>query len=232
MTRILIVTAASTERDAVLLGRQAAIGMVEGIEVHRIVAGAGMVDVISGGIGPVAATVAAGCVLRHGYDLAICAGIAGGFPSVEVGSTVVADTVAHADLGADSEQGFTSMADLGWGPVRFGLDSQLTYQVANRTGAKVGTVLTVSTVTGTRHRATALFDAYPDAVAEGMEGIGVYRAATKLGVPFAELRTISNPVGPRRRDEWRLTEALSALTLACEQLISEPFPLPAVEASA
>jgi futalosine hydrolase len=47
-----------------------------------------------------------------------------------------------------------------------------------------------------------------------MEGYGVATAAAAAGVPFAELRTISNPVGPRDRAAWRLGEALAALTAA------------------
>ena len=38
----------------------------------------------------------------------------------------------------------------------------------------------------------------PDAVAEAMEGAGVLAAARIHGVAFAEVRTISNLVGPAR----------------------------------
>jgi futalosine hydrolase len=48
-------------------------------------------------------------------------------------------------------------------------------------------------------------------VAEGMEGAGVAAAAALYGVPFAEVRAISNPVGPRDRGTWRVAEALEAL---------------------
>jgi futalosine hydrolase len=59
---------------------------------------------------------------------------------------------------------------------------------------------------------------HPDAVAEGMEGYGVAVAATQAGLPFAEVRAISNPVGPRDRGAWRLREALDALTAAAANL--------------
>jgi len=60
--------------------------------------------------------------------------------------------------------------------------------------------------------------AMPEAVAEAMEGFGVATAASRAGTAFAELRTISNPVGPRDRDLWRLTEALAALEAAAGAL--------------
>jgi futalosine hydrolase len=51
-------------------------------------------------------------------------------------------------------------------------------------------------------------------VAEAMEGFGVATAAAGAGVPFAELRAISNLVGPRDRAAWRLEDAFAALRRA------------------
>ena len=84
--------------------------------------------------------------------------------------------------------------------------------------AIVGDVLTVSTVTGTAARADWLRARWPDAVAEAMEGFGVASAAQRAGAAFAELRTISNPVGPRDRAAWQLPPALAALETAAATL--------------
>lgn len=223
MTRLLVVTAAAAEREAVLSGRPAAIGMLAGLEVHRASTAAGLLDVVCGGVGPVAAAVATGCALRNGYDAVIAAGIAGGFPGAEVGGMVVADTVIHADLGAETAEGFSSMAELGWGPVRFDTDPALAAECGRRTGARTGSILTVSTVTGSQHRADQLRTAHPDALAEAMEGVAVHQAAARSGVRFAEVRAISNRVGPRDRSTWRIPEALSALTAAFAELLSAPL---------
>jgi futalosine hydrolase len=51
-----------------------------------------------------------------------------------------------------------------------------------------------------------------------MEGYGVATAAAGAGVGFAELRTISNPIGPRDRAAWRIPAALASLTGAAEAL--------------
>jgi futalosine hydrolase len=79
----------------------------------------------------------------------------------------------------------------------------------------------VSTVTGTATSTEQLARRYPDAVAEAMEGFGVATAATQAGVRFAELRTISNLVGPRDRSAWRLTEALAGLAEAVATVTKE-----------
>ena len=223
--RILVVTAVDAERDAVLAGRQSAVGSVAGYQVHRALTGAGLVDVASGGVGPVAAAVSTGCLLARGYDLVVSTGIAGGFPVAAVGSVAVAHAVVHADLGAETADGFVSMAELGWGEVRHRLDPALAAEFGRRTGGVTGAVLTVSTVTGSRSRAEELLAAHPDAVAEAMEGFGGYLAASRAGLPFAELRAIANPVGPRDREAWRIADALAALTAAFDRLLAEPLPV-------
>lgn len=221
--RILVVTAVAAERDAVLAGRHPATGMVSGLQVHRALTPAGLVDVVCGGVGPVAAAVSACCLLPQGYSLAVSAGIGGGFPAAEVGAVVVADSVVHADLGAETAEGFVSMAELGWGPVRHPVDAGWAAALSGRTGAVTGAVLTVSTATGSRQRAEQLLASHPDAVAEAMEGVGVCLAAARAGVPFAELRAIANPVGPRHRESWRIPDALAALSAAFDRLLAEPL---------
>jgi len=81
-------------------------------------------------------------------------------------------------------------------------------------------VLTVSTVTGTAARADDLRQRHPHALAEAMEGFGVASAAAQAGIAFAELRTVSNPIGPRDRAAWRIEDALAALAVAGGTLAS------------
>ncbi|NEE34633.1 futalosine hydrolase, partial [Streptomyces sp. SID7982] len=61
-------------------------------------------------------------------------------------------------------------------------------------------------------RAGALLAAHPGALAEAMEGFGVAEAAARAEVPVLEVRAVSNAVGPRDRDAWRIGDALAALT--------------------
>ena len=131
--------------------------------------------------------------------------------------------MVHADLGAETADGFVSMTELGWGRLRFPVARELAAEFSRRTGAVTGAVLTVSTVTGSQLRADQLLASHPDAVAEAMEGIGVYLAAAQARVPFAEVRTIANPVGPRRREAWRIGDALAALSAAFDRLLAEPL---------
>jgi futalosine hydrolase len=189
---ILVVTAVAAERDAI--------------------AGLPGVAVIAGGVGPSASAAStARALAADRYDLVLSAGVAGGFAPIEVGEVVVATRSVFADLGVETVGGFVS---LGIADDALDADAAIAADLARRTAAATGTVLTVATVTGTAARGEALRARYPDAVAEAMEGHGVATAARMYGVPFGEVRTISNLVGPRDRTSWQLGDALAALARA------------------
>jgi futalosine hydrolase len=153
------------------------------------------------------------------FRLVVSAGIGGGFaPDAPVGSLVVADEITAADLGAETADGFLPVTELGFGTVTHRPPEALVRDVTAATGARAGTILTVSTVTGTADRAAALRARHPRALAEAMEGFGVAEAAAVHGVPVLELRAVSNPVGPRDRAAWRIGEALDALAEAFGKL--------------
>ncbi|MEH1098131.1 futalosine hydrolase [Micromonospora sp. CPCC 205561] len=220
MTGLLVVTAVPAEAEAVR---------------------AGLTDpsatVVPVGVGPAAAAATTARLLAlaeaagRPYRGVLSAGVAGGFAGrVEVGATVLGTTAVAADLGAESPAGFLGVDELGMPPEWLGGGSTLAADpgllAALRAAlptATVGPVLTVSTVTGTAASTDALRRRHPDAVAEAMEGYGVAVAAGQANVPFAELRTVSNPIGPRDRDAWRMREALAALTAAATALTA-PHP--------
>ncbi|MER5988591.1 futalosine hydrolase [Streptomyces sp. NPDC001787] len=212
--RVLVVTAVPVERDAVTraFGGTPRVLPVPGGELHRT----GAFDVLAGGVGPSAAAASTAFALASApepYGLVVSAGIGGGFaPAAPLGSLVVATDVIAADLGAETPDGFVPVTALGFGRDRFLPPPALVREVASATGAATGPVLTVSTVTGGARRAAALLAAHPGALAEAMEGFGVAEAAERARVPVLEVRAVSNAVGPRDRDAWRIGDALAALT--------------------
>lgn len=215
MSGLLVVTAVPVEAEAVRAGLADPTVTVTPVGVGPAVAGAATARLL-------ALAEAAG----RPYRAVVSAGIAGGFVGrVPVGGTVLASHSVAADLGAESEEGFLPIEELGKPPELLGAGSVLPADpdllTALRTAlpaAVVGPVLTVGTVTGTAASTAALTARHPSAVAEAMEGYGVAVAASQAGLPFAELRTISNPVGPRDRGAWRMREAFDALTAAAVAL--------------
>lgn len=203
--RTLIVTAVEAEREAVLRG----------------LGSRANVDVLAGGVGPIAvAAKTAEALAAVDYSLVISAGIGGGFTGqAEVGSVVVATMSVSADLGVETADAFLSFEELGFGTTRFQADDSLTTPLVTALEAaglsvSSGPVLTVSTATGTAANAAILAARVPGAAVEAMEGYGVATAAYNRAIPFLEIRTISNQVGPRDRDAWRIGDALQALQAA------------------
>ncbi|WP_374114226.1 futalosine hydrolase [Streptomyces sp. NK08204] len=182
-------------------------------------------DLLAAGVGPALAAASTAAALTAAaldgapYGLVVSAGIGGGFqPGAPVGSLVVADAITVADLGAETADGFLPVTELGFGAVTHRPPKSLVRVMSEATGARPGTILTVSTVTGTAARAAELRARHPDALAEGMEGFGAAEAAAAHGVPALEIRAVSNPVGPRDRAAWRIGDALAALTDAFANL--------------
>jgi futalosine hydrolase len=229
--RVLVATAVPAERDAVARAFPGAVrevaGTGAGVVLLRVPAtpSGPSYDLLAAGVGPARAAAGAASALTAAalggspYGLVVCAGIGGGFlPGAPVGSLVVADEITAADLGAETAEGFVPVTRLGFGTVTHRPPDSLVQDLAAVTGARTGAVLTVSTVTGTAARAAALRARHPSALAEGMEGFGIAEAAAAHGVPVAEIRAVSNPVGPRDRAAWRIGDALAALTGAFGKL--------------
>ncbi|MEU9124286.1 futalosine hydrolase [Streptomyces sp. NPDC048506] len=221
--RVLVVTAVAAERDAVVAaldGTGPPAELPGGSPLLRCAAGAAtVVEVLAAGVGPAAAAagtataLTAAAVVGQPYDLVVSAGIGGGFsPAAPLGAVVVADAIVAADLGAETPDGFVPVTALGFGTVRHRPDPALVEAVAAAAGAVTGTVVTVSTVTGSAARAAELAERHPGVRAEAMEGFGVAEAAAAHGVPVLEVRAVSNAVGPRDRAAWRIGDALAALT--------------------
>ncbi|MFC4101800.1 futalosine hydrolase [Paenibacillus xanthanilyticus] len=203
--RCLIVTSVEAELEAVKRG-------IGDNERFRI---------IVGGVGQAAAAASTAAALALGhYERVINMGIGGGFRgAADIGTIVVASEIVAADLGAESADGFMLIDELGFGSARMMIDESASRQVAAALNAKgfaaaYAPILTVSTVTGTANTAEALSARIPGAAAEAMEGYGVAAAAKLMKVPVMEIRGISNAVGPRDRDAWRIKDALQALEAA------------------
>jgi futalosine hydrolase len=80
--------------------------------------------------------------------------------------------------------------------------------------------LTVQTVTGSL-KSIDLLHQYYHADVESMEGAAVFYVANQFKIPALQIRAISNYVEPRNRDNWKIKEALDALTSIVKPLISK-----------
>jgi futalosine hydrolase len=215
--RILIVTAVDAERTAIERGLS---GLSDRLRTTS--------DVVAGGVGATAVAAATATTLVRAeyegapYEVVVSAGIGGAFvDAARLGDLLVAARIVVADLGADAPDGFLSVEELGFGTTTYAalpLDhlkpgAESTFDVVR------GNLLTVNTATGTAERAAWLRSRHPEAIGEAMEGYGVAVAAARFGLPVAEVRAVSNLIGPRDRSAWRIGEALTTLTAAAAPIV-------------
>lgn len=118
-----------------------------------------------------------------------------------------------ADEGVATPAGFLDLGELGLpapGPLR--ADPELAERVRARLGCEVPVVAgaTVSTCSGTDAAARAVAERTGAAV-ETMEGAAVALACRELGVPWTQLRCVSNTTGDRDRQRFDLQGAADAV---------------------
>lgn len=185
------------------------------------------------GIGPVAAALSIGGVLeRHPHAAGIInLGICGSFDLSlrPLGAACVADAEIWPEYGVNPEDGapftFQMLPDLSLSPVN---RLELAPKAATAALGLVlppawlhGHSLTVAGVSGTRERGHALRVRY-EAATENMEGFALALAARRRGIPFLEVRTVSNAVGERDKRLWNFGLALQNLETVLPALTGRP----------
>lgn len=233
--RVLVVTAVEAERAAFESGlsglsdelRAACTVMAGGVGAAAVAAATAEALARAEGAGVSAdagtgVSADAGTEVGARYDVVVSAGIGGAFPqAARLGDLLVAERIVAADLGAETADGFLSVEELGFGTAAFAaaaLDS-LKFGAGIEREVVRGDVLTVNTATGSSESADRLRTRYPAAIGEAMEGYGVAAAAARFGLPVAEVRAVSNLIGPRDRSAWRIGEALATLTAAAAPIV-------------
>jgi len=174
------------------------------------------VDTLTTGVGMVATAVHCSRALaRVHYDFALNVGVCGTFDrSIPLGAVVhvIADRIA--ELGAEDGDRFITIQEMrllredeppftngalvnAAPPANFALD---------RLTAVRG--ITVNTVHGNARSIDAAVERFHPQV-ESMEGAAFMYACLVAGVPFAQVRAVSNVVEPRNRRNWKLAEAIT-----------------------
>lgn len=176
------------------------------------------IDGVLTGVGKANAAGAVARVLDPGrHRLVLSLGVAGalGQGGPAIGDAVCSTASIFADEGLETGEGFRTCAEMGFPLGEF--QGNAVPPDAGLVGllkpvcAAAGPVATVSTCSGTDARRDQVV-ARTGAIAEAMEGAAIGLVAARLGVPFAELRVISNTTGARSRQVWDLKRALGALT--------------------
>lgn len=157
-------------------------------------------------------------------DIIIMAGIAGAFDkSLKLGDVVAVKQEALADLGVQEKDGYKDVFDLK-------LLSSNEFPFKQKKLVNPFTVLmkriklpllesvTVNQITSTKKTA-ALYETKYKAKIENMEGAALHLVCMKENIPFVQIRSISNYVGERNKQKWKLKEAVQNLNKELIRLI-------------
>lgn len=170
-------------------------------------------DILITGVGMVATTYTLLKRLQtKQYDLVLQAGVAGSFNrDIALGEVVFVVWDQFADLGAEDHEHYQDVFELGL--EQRGQPPYEQGRLVNPTGPAIDTVLrtatglTVNTVSGSL-KTIAMRTAKFDADVESMEGAALHYVCLREGMPFAQVRAISNYVIPRDKSSWRMKDAI------------------------
>jgi len=237
---IALVTATGKEMHAVLGSRAQGLPMKVNC-VQEVTWGLRTLLLLITGIGPVNAAMALGKLVGQKPDLAgvVNMGIAGSFSlqAFPLGSVVGVHTEIWPEFGLYTEEGVDAKGlGFGQGRVRekvvWDLLSLQPDVDAQNMGLELDSgwprvvSLSVAGVSGTIQRARQL-QTQTNADIENMEGFALAWACTVHGLPFVQIRSISNRVGWRSQDEWDMNSAFTSLGRAGKRLLgADKDPLP------
>lgn len=156
------------------------------------------------GVGMVATAFALGKYLDPSYSLVINVGIAGSFDQqLPLGSLVNICQDTFAELGAEDHDNFITLDELGFGQTTF----NATYDLADLPKVKG---ITVNKVHGHTASINAIVKQFGPQT-ESMEGAAVLYACNLSNIPCVQVRSISNNVEPRNKDNWKIGLAIKNL---------------------
>jgi futalosine hydrolase len=215
--KALLVTATAFEIQPTLLGEGLAGSALSGLGVAGTLAEGESFDCLVTGVGQLQCAAHLSALLaRKSYRCVIQAGLAGSFvPVYPKLSVVCVAEEALADLGAESNGSYLDLIEMGL------LQGQQVPFVngvlqANEAGLfdscslpRVRSV-TVNRTLGDPRSIGWIEGRYsPDIV--NMEGAAMFYVCLLAGVPFLELRAVSDMVGPRDKAQWDIPGAIAVL---------------------
>ncbi len=162
-------------------------------------------DLLITGVGMVATAFALGKHLSHQYNLVVNFGIAGSFDrSIALGTVLNITEDIFAELGAENGDEFLTITDLGFG------ENHYTAKTQRKVGLPLAKGITMNCVTGSEKSIRNLIERL-NPTTESMEGAAVFYAAKQLNIDCLQIRSISNYVEPRNKENWKIGLAIKNL---------------------
>lgn len=191
------------------------------LEIQSYVLGAPHHDILITGVGLHAATYELTHQLQgHRYDLVVQAGVAGAFSGrgYKMGDVVAVAQDAFGDAGSYENGQLHSLQQLGLSTDKEWLVNK--HDILHRFEVPKVRAITVNTITNDAAYLQALQQKW-EADIESMEGAALHYVCGKRGVPYLQLRAISNMVGERDKNKWLLATAIGNLNNALQVMMQQ-----------
>jgi len=184
-------------------------------------------DVLVSGIGLTATAYAVTRQLQlKKYDWVVQAGVGGCFDrQIPLGAVVGIKRDTIADQGVMENKKLKTVFDMKLAP-----ENKFPYtrgwlinphkDMLKKIQRKSFNAISVNEITTGRVRIGLLAEKY-GAVVESMEGAAFHLACLMEGVPFVQLRALSNYVGERDKAKWKMKDSIQHLGFALEDLLLE-----------
>lgn len=181
------------------------------------------IHILVTGVGPIHTTFALATILaQHSFDLIVNLGIAGTFNRrLEIGQVFQVINDRFADVGVEEANGdFTDLFEMqlmDWNEMPY-INGKLYALSTENKFLPQATAITVSKVHGTTKSIEKISKKYP-ADLESMEGAAVFYACLQHKIDCLQIRSISNYVEPRNKDNWNIPLAIDNLNAVAVELI-------------
>lgn len=215
---------------ATMLGSKSIIeGTLAGRKIRLCVGGMGKVN---------AAHAATLLISQFNPDALVIFGVGGAYPSsgAKVGDIAIAKEEIAGDEGVMCLDGFKDAEFIGIPVIKTAtsmiyttypapddllkqaLQALVSYQDTDDAEVHLGAFVTLSTCTGTLSRARELEERY-HGLCENMEGAAAAQVAELHGIPWLEVRGISNIVEDRDLGKWDIPQAANAVQKAVAHIV-------------
>ena len=177
------------------------------------------------GVGMVATTFhLVKALLENKVDLVINAGVAGSFKKeIELGSVVQVVSDRFGDLGAEEADGnFIDLFDMDLqqpDDAPFQNKTLLHPHLGAQSFLPIANGITVNKVHGKESSIQSIQSKYPKADIETMEGAAVFYTCLQLQQNFLAIRSISNYVESRNKDNWDMPLAIKHLNEVLGEIV-------------
>ncbi len=183
------------------------------------------------GVGMLASAVSiTKMVLEDKPDLIIQAGIAGCFDqSAALGKVVMIKDEALADMGVEEDGKWKDIFDL-----KLEKSSYHPFErrkLPNPWLAKYNLLklpevngITINEISTDKERIQQLIKKY-DPFIESMEGAALHYVCREAGIPFVQIRAISNYIGERNKTNWKIKEAIDNLNQALLKYVDRLYKI-------